>query len=260
MAYRISFFIFLGIFLSFSNCLETYNFNISKIDLYNPACNKKEGKYRFWIRGVFDSESVEHFIFYINLESPSDSVATCLLDFIQDSSFLCFINLVSDPLTEKKVVLPKKAPFSSHYEFSNWEEYMNKNGNIVSENIDCIPTIHNTFIYSYIIIENEKHFIINGEWSDKSKSLTPEYNINCYVILVNSTLKDDVSCIYNLEKKTEFNCTNYGRNSPVFEDQLISGSDNYVYKLEKKSESEDNGLSFISLNISIFLLLSLLIL
>ena len=137
-----------------------------------------------------------------------------------------------------------------NYKFINWEEYINTNGNILSENKDCIPKIHNnTFIYSSVVIENEKRFIIKGDWSDKSKSLTPTFNINCHAILVNWTIKDYAFCIYNSTKKTEFNCSYDGTDSPAFEDQLISGSDRYIYKLEK------NGISYISLNISILLLL-----
>ena len=64
----------------------------------------------------------------------------------------------------------------------------------------------------------------------------PTFNINAKVLLNNST-KKDVTCIYNKDKKIEFNCDYNKEDSPILIDQLISASDNNVYKLEKKSEN-----------------------
>ena len=209
MAYILSYFIFLSIFLSFANCLKEAFVNISTIELYDKGCDKKEGKYIFYIKGTFIDYDYYHRL-TLQLESPSNTSAICYMDMYQDSTLLCTINIVWYPLTDKKVVLPKKKPFSLTYDLNNWEDYINKNGNILSENLDCIPTIHNTFIYSSIIIVNDIHFIIKGDWLDKSKSLIPHPNFDFFVILINSTLKNNANCIYNLKNKNVINCINYG--------------------------------------------------
>ena len=254
MNYKKFFIIFLSLFISLSNlsnCLdeEKYSFNVTKFELYDPGCSEKEGMFRFWIRGNILSKTTNLYLLYIYMESPSNAEALCFPLFDTNEGFLCRINIVSYPLTDKNVILPKKEPFSLYYTLENWKEVVDKN-NIIAENIDCKPIIRNTFIYSSFE-KNVSYLIIKGEWLDNS--LLPTFNINAQVILTNST-KKDVTCIYDKDKKIEFNCLFNGEDTPTLIDQLISASDNNVYKLEKKSEKKDNTSSIITLNLTLFLL------
>ena len=52
------------------------------------------------------------FILYIYMESPSNAEALCFPFFDTNEGFLCRINIVSYPLTDKNVILSKKEPFS----------------------------------------------------------------------------------------------------------------------------------------------------
>ena len=246
--------IYLSLFISLSTlsyCLEEgkYSFNVTKIESYEPECSEKEGLFRFWIRGEILSKTSSLYLLYIYMESPSNAEALCIPLFETNEGFLCRINIVSYPLTDKNVILPKKEPFSLYYTLENWKEVVDKN-NIIAENIDCKPIIRNTFIYSSFE-KNVSSLIIKGEWLDNS--LLPTFNINAQVKLSNST-KKEVTCIYNKDKGTEFNCIFNGEDTPILIDQLISASDNNIYKLEKKSEEKDNTSSIITLNLTIFLL------
>jgi len=237
MNYKKFFIIFLSLFISLpklSNCLEAgmYSFNVTKVEPYDPGCNEKEGLFRFWIRGDILSKTTNLYLLYIYMESPSNAEALCFPFFDTNEGFLCRINIVSYPLTDKNVILSKKEPFSLYYTLENWKEVVDENS-IIAENIDCKPIIRNTFIYSSFE-KNESSLIIKGEWLDIS--LLPTFNINAKVLLNNST-KKDVTCIYNKDKKIEFNCDYNKEDYPTLIDQLISASDNNVYKLEKKSEN-----------------------
>ena len=234
MNYKKFFIIFLSLFLSLSNlsnCLkeEKYIFNVTKIE--SDECNEKEGKFRFWIRGDIFSKPTTLYLLYLNMESPSNAQALCFPFFASNEGFLCEINIVYDPLTEKNVILQKKVPSSLYYTFENWEEVVGNN-NVIAENIDCKPIIRNTFIYSSFE-KNGTTLTIKGEWFNNS--LLPTIAIQTKVIINNST-KIKVTCTYNKDKKTEFNCNCNEGDTLNLIDQLITASDNNVYKLEKKSE------------------------
>ena len=62
-------------------------------------CDVQDGKFRFLIRGTFDSQNVTGYAFSIFLESPPNSEAICIYF---NTAILCYINVVSYPLTEKK--------------------------------------------------------------------------------------------------------------------------------------------------------------
>ena len=248
--------ILLSYFISFSNCKdEILNyFNVTKIEPYENGCNKDYGKYYFKISCDIDKPFTGNYIVYTYLETPSGGKATCF--YYENFGFICVVNLIDYPLTEKKILLSKKQPYSSYkYIFSNWEEFITEH-KIFSETIDCPPTIRNTFIYSSVE-KDENSFIIKGKWSKKSESLTPQFAAHFYLKLL-SSVTSEVTCTYNLEKKTEYNCTYKGDDIPSFEDQIFSNSDNYVYKIEKKtSDDNTNGTSFIVFDLLLILLILL---
>lgn len=252
MNYKKFFIIFLILFISLSTlsyCLEEekYIFNVTKVE--SEECNEKEGMFRFWIRGDILSKITTSYLFYLNMESPSNAEALCIPFFDSNEGFLCQINIVYDPLTEKNVILQKKVPSSLHYTFENWEEVVGKN-NVVAENIDCNPIIRNTFMYSSLE-KNLSNLIIKGEWLNSS--LLPIIAIDAKVIINNST-KKKVTCTYDKDKKTEFNCNCNEEDTFNLMDQLISATDNNVYKLEKNAEKKEDISSIITLNLTLFLL------
>jgi len=248
MDYIKIFIIFLSLFISLSNCLEEgmHSFNITEIDSKDLGCNEREGRFRFWIKGNLVSETSSLYMLYLFMESPPNAQATCIPFFNAEKKFYCRINIVTDPLTDKSVRLPKNGPYSSYYIFPNWEEFINKNGNVIAENIDCKPIITNTFIYSSFE-KNESTLIIKGKWLDNS--LLPDIAMQAKIIVNNST-KYGVYCTYDKGKATEFNCPVNKEDTINLEDQLFTGSDNNVYKLEKPKNSS----CIIALNLTLFLL------
>ena len=164
--------------------------------------------------------------------------------------------MVDYPLTEKKIILSKSQPYSySKYFFNNWEEFITEH-NILSENIDCTPSIRNTFIYSSVE-KDEKSFTIKGEWSNKSQSLTPNF-ASYFTLKIQSSITKEVTCTYNVDKKTEYDCSFKGEDIPSFEDQIVRSSDNFVYKIEKKTDDGNkNGTSYIVFDMLLILLVLL---
>ena len=224
------------------------SFNITKIEIKGNGCNEKEGKFHFWIRGHTDSKPSSYYLLYLFMESPPNAQATCFPPFDTDDGFSCSINIVANPLTDKSVRLPKNKPSYPYYTFVNWEEFIDKNGNVIAENLDCNPIIRNTFFYSSFE-KNESTLLIKGKWLDNS--LMPTINIQARIILNNST-KYAVPCNYDIDK-IAFNC-NVNKDEIIdLVDQLITGSDNNVYKLEN-SENHENSSSIISLNLTLLLL------
>lgn len=250
MKYNKIFIIFLSIFVSLSKCLiGLSSFNITKIELDGNGCNEKEGRFHFKIRGHTDSKPSSYYLLYLFMESPPNAQATCLPPFFDtEEGFSCSINIVENPLTEKSVRLPKNTPSYPYYTFVNWEEYIDKNGNVIAENLDCNPIIRNTFFYSSFE-KNESTLLIKGKWLDNS--LMPTIAMQARIILNNST-KYAVPCNYDIDK-IAFNC-NVDKDEIIdLVDQLITGSDNNVYKLEN-SENNENSSSIIALNLTLLLL------
>ena len=107
---------------------------------------------------------------------------------------------------------------------------MDKN-NVVAKNLDCVLIIRNIFKYSSV--ENNGTYInIKGEWSDHS--LLPIVEIFTTIQLKNG---NNIFCIYNNVTNTEFTCLNIQKiDNPTIVNQLIVGSDKYVYKLEDKCQ------------------------
>ena len=71
-------------------------------------------------------------------------------------------------------------------------------------------------------------------------------------IILNNSTKYTVPCNYDIDK-IAFNC-NVNKDKIIdLVDQLITGSDNNVYKLEN-SENNENSSSIIALNLTLFLL------
>ena len=255
-----TFLIFLNLLISFSVCLEEIlnNFNVTKIEPFEDACSKEHGQYDFKI--ICDSEkpldTVDKMV-YTYLDNPVGCRALCFPS--KNLYFGCYFSIVECPLTKKKITLSKRQPYSyGYYIFNNWEEYITQHEHdIFPENIDCTPSIRNTFIYSSLE-KHEDSFTIKGEWFNQTQSLTPTI-AGFFTLKVQSSTTSEITCTYNLEKKTEFDCTFNGESIPQFEDQVVKISDNYIYKIEKKNDDGNKSLgSYIIFDILLFLLLILL--
>ncbi len=220
-------------------------YNITDIGVI--GCNATRGVFEFWIGGNNLTEIYPDKPFGIYLESPANGGAVCTPN---ETNFTCLVPVYIFPLTEKKVVLPKEKKYTpdDYYNFVNWEEFMDKN-NVVAKNVDCVPIIRNTFKYSSVENNGTYKFIIKGEWSDHS--LLPTVNFWAGIQFKNG---NGTLCVYNNDTTTEFDCLyveEYDNTTII--DQLISGSDQYVYKLEDKNGKKDSA-SYIVLNLTLLLL------
>ena len=201
-------------------------------------------------------------IWSIYFEKPEGCSALCI-PYTSPGLFACNIDVINCPLTEKIIKLSKSQPFSYfHYIFNNWEEFIAEHS-IISDNIYCVPSIRNTFIYSSIE-KSEGSLTIKGEWCYNSEKLTPKFAA-FFTLKIKSPITKEVTCTYNFEKKTEFDCNFKGKDLPSFEDQIVKVSDNFVYKIEKQKDKEDdedkdgkrNGSNYIAFKILILFIVLL---
>lgn len=187
----------------------------------------------------------------------------------------CSIDISAYPLDNVNLILPTKPPKVDKYTFTNWESVIGANpgtSNVLTD-IECMPTIHNTFNPSSISIEDcdimSKHpFTISGEWEDKTKkNYLTDYD--SATIILDNGKNDAVDCNY-MSSPTRFECKFEGSGLVKIKEQIVTISSNSfkIKEFDSKqtvSECDDDDLgelllSAMSLNLNKILIVICLLL
>ena len=232
----------------FSSQLTLYEFTVESLENLETSCDTESGFYQFNIKGSFDQGLPLDLELELELESPKNAKANCRPASV---GFNCFLNLLVNPITEKKILVTTKAPTSDNFNFTNWGEVIGEKPGISNKvgdkDIECAVDVTNTFTVNEIESQ-EEIFCLTGNWKKDKKTLTLEY---FQLVLSNDKT---AWCNLNEENKNEIFCSKEDEEDKdkfKFNAQLFRGDDEKYYKIQ-------NGTSYLALSIIIFLLGSLL--
>lgn len=233
--------------IAFSMQETLYQFTVESLENVETPCNTESGFYSFVIKGSFDIP-VTGLSLELELESPKNAKADCRAS---SNGFDCSLDLVINPITEKKILVTTKEPTSEIFDFENWEGVIGAkpgtSNKVGDKDIECAVDITNTYTVNEMESE-EQFFGLRGNWKKDKKTLTLE---DFQLVLSNDKT---ASCSLNDENKNEILCIKddeEDKTKPKFNAQLFRGDDGKNYKIQ-------NGTSYLALSIITFLLGSLL--
>jgi len=236
-------------------------------------------KQSFSIKGTCKescSSLTDRFTFDLETSKKDKIKAECYpIQMIGIYKLSCSIDVSAYPLDNVNLILPTKPPKVDKYTFTNWESVIGANpgtSNVLTD-IECMPTVHNTFTPSSISIEDcdimSRHpFTISGEWEDKTKkNYLTDYD--SATIILDNGKNDAVDCNYR-SAPTRFECKFEGSGRVKIKEQTVTISRNSfkIKEFDSKqtvSECDDDDLeelllSAMSLNLNKILIIICLLL
>ena len=267
------FYLFLSVCLiiKYSKCKDKISFRVTSLREPFTACLESTGEYIFYIDGIFSSENqLGKLIIY--MESPSNAKVDCTpfaSTSFSSATFQCYINVCINPLNSTTILVPRKPPTSTMYEFPNWEEFIGVNdgvSNLVKKDVVCFPSAINTFIPSSLksngCFRNKNFFEIDGEWLDSTSYKIPNPNATLKIEVSNDN-NEIAKCNLNASNIKIIQCKYDGFGEIKFRGEKYFKGVLNVYKLQKndlsikvnkcKSETIKSNFYILTILILIFL-------